>query len=56
MITCRLFVRNKGRFSATYNSIKNFRTKSVIPVLVCVKGYLQTQFKFNPETLVFIKK
>ena len=46
----RLFVRTKGRFSTTYNYIQNIQNKLLILVLVCMKGYLQTQFEFNPET------
>ena len=39
MITGRLCLHTKARFSATYNSIQPFQTdNSVIPVSVCIKS------------------
>ena len=57
VITWRLFLRMKRRFSAMYNFIQNFQNKSLISVnLTCIKHYLQTQFEFDSEKVGIFKE
>ena len=49
------FLRTKGRFSATYNSVQNIQNNSVVSVSVSLE-VTSKQFEFNPETLKKKKK